>query len=200
MGGGKRADRAGGRVLVGGIGYRNLRDYSLGVVVTDALEGCLFPEEVAVEDISYNPIAVMQRLEEEPVERRFGRAVVVGAVPRGRAAGQVTCYRWDGVLPDAELIQRAVTEGVTGIIALDNTLVVLGHFGILPAEVAVVEVEPHLHEFGDEMSAAVAGVLPRVCELVTRLATDVTVAAGLPLAPLGGVCARAAAGGTEVSP
>ena len=83
-----------------------------------------------MEDISYNPIAVVQRLEDEPPERRFERAVVVGAVERGGPPpGTVTAYRWDGVLPGDEEIQRAVTEAVTGVIALDNTLVVTRHFG-----------------------------------------------------------------------
>ena len=35
-----------------------------------------------------------------------------------------------------------MTEAVTGVIALDNTLVVTRHFGGLPDEVVVIEVEP----------------------------------------------------------
>ncbi|HZW90884.1 MAG TPA: hypothetical protein VFF12_17525, partial [Myxococcaceae bacterium] len=71
------------RVIVGGVGYRNLRDHSIGVAVADRLEGRAWTGEVVVEDLSYNPIAVLQRLEDEPPERRFTRAVMVGAVERG---------------------------------------------------------------------------------------------------------------------
>ena len=67
------------------------------------------------------------------------------------------------MLPSDEEIQRAVTEAVTGVIALDNTLVVARHFGALPDEVVVVEVEPGVQEFGDTFSDAVGrGVRRRV--------------------------------------
>ena len=97
------------RVIVAGLGYRNLRDHSVGVAVTDRLEREAGPPGVVVEDLSYNPIAVIQRLEDEPVDRRFERAVLVAAVERnGRAPGTVAAYRWDGVLPVEEAIHRAV--------------------------------------------------------------------------------------------
>ncbi|MEO6196318.1 MAG: hydrogenase maturation protease [Thermoanaerobaculia bacterium] len=176
-----------GRVIVGGIGYRNLRDHSVGVAVADCLAGRDWPEGVVVEDLSYNPIAVLQRLEDEPADRRFARAVLVAGVQRGgRRPGSVTAYRWDCALPSPDEIQRAVTEAVTGVISLDNTLVVTRYFGALPDEVAVIEVEPALHEFGDELGPEVAGVFATVCELVTRLAGEAGAAARLPRAALGG--------------
>lgn len=172
-----------------GVGYRNLRDHSIGVEVADRLEKFSWPGDVVVEDLSYNPIAVVQRLEDEPPEQRFRRAVVVGAVERGRAPGTVTAYRWDGVLPVDDEIQRAVTEAVTGVIALDNTLVVTRHFGALPDEVVVVEVEPAVQEFGDTFSEIVGRQLDGVCELVRLLATRADAVEQLPRAPLGGPAA-----------
>jgi hydrogenase maturation protease len=174
------------RVIVAGVGYRNLRDHSVGVEVADRLMARPLAGEVAVEDLSYNPIAVVQRLEDEPPDRRFERAVVVAAVERGRVPGTVTAYRWDGVLPGDEEIQRAVTEAVTGVIALDNTLIVTQHFAALPDEVVVVEVEPAVHEFGETFSDAVADVFDSVCELVASFTTQAGAAARLPRAPLGG--------------
>jgi hydrogenase maturation protease len=174
------------RVLVAGVGYRNLRDHSIGLAVVDRLQARPGAGDVVVEDLSYNPIAVVQRLEDEPADQRFARAVVVAGVERGRPPGTVTAYRWDGVLPGDEDVQRAVTEAVTGIIALDNTLIVTQHFAALPAEVVVVEVEPAVLEFGETFTDAVAAVLDRVCELVATLATDAGAAARLPRAPLGG--------------
>jgi hypothetical protein len=129
----------------------------------------------------------VQRLEDEPPEKKFQRAVVVAAVERdGRAPGTVAAYRWDGVLPPDEEIQRAVTEAVTGVIALDNTLVVARHFGALPDEVVVVEVEPAVHEFGDAFSEVVGRQIDGVCELVRVLATRADAVEQLPRAPLGG--------------
>lgn len=184
------------RVIVAGVGYRNLRDHSVGIAVTDRLLDRVWGGDVAVEDLSYNPIAVMQRLEDEPPERRFTRAVMVGAVERdNRPPGTVAAYRWDGVLPSDEEIQRAVSEAVTGVIALDNTLVVTRHFGGLPEEVVVIEVEPGVQEFGDEFSEPVAKVVDQVCELAVTMATDAGAAARLPRAPLGGVQPAAAGRG-----
>ena len=175
------------RVIVAGIGYRNLRDHSVGIAVTDRLLERAWPGDVVVEDLSYNPIAVIQRLEDEPPEQRFTRAVVVGAVERGnRSPGSVIAYQWDGILPSDEEIQRAVTEAVTGVIALDNTLVVARHFGALPDEVVVVEVEPAVHEFGDTFSEVVGRQLEGVCKLVRVLATQTDAVEQLPRTPLGG--------------
>lgn len=179
------------RVLVGGIGYRNLRDHSAGVEVTDRLARRAWPSEVLVEDLSYNPIAVVQRLGDEPPARPVQRVVLVSAVERGRAPGTVTAYRWDERLPSAEAIQRAVADAVTGVIFLDNTVVVAGHFGAWPAEVLVVEVEPLAHEFGDGLSEPVAAAVDEVCRLVVRLATDARAAAALPRAPLGAMASTA---------
>jgi hydrogenase maturation protease len=174
------------RVIVGGIGYRNLRDHSAGLAVTDRLAGRPWPAGVAVEDLSYNPIAVLQRLEDEPPGRGFERAVLVAAVQRGRPPGAVTVYRWDGGLPSGEGIQRAVADAVTGVIALDNTVVVAGHFGGWPPEVLVVEIEPRDHEFGEAFSDPVSAAIDEACRIATRLATDAAAAATVPRAPLGG--------------
>lgn len=175
------------RVIVAGVGYRNLRDHSIGVAVADRLLDRAWGHDVVVEDLSYNPIAVGQRLEDEPLEMRFTRAVVVAAVERGnRPPGAVTAYRWDGVLPGEEEIQRAVTEAVTGVIALDNTLVVTRHFGGLPDEVVVIEVEPAVQEFGEDFSEPVARVVDEVCELAVTMATEPGAAGRLPRTGLGG--------------
>lgn len=174
------------RVLIGGIGYRNLRDHSFGVVVIESLAARQLPSHVAVEDISYNPIAVVQRLEDEPLENGFDLAIIVGARQRpGRPPGTLTIYRWDQVLPSAAAIQHAVTEAVTGIISLDNTLVVARHFGALPPMVVVVELEPEAHEFGDELSPTVAAALDRAREVVTGLALSPAVVFSLPEGSLG---------------
>jgi hydrogenase maturation protease len=174
------------RVIVAGVGYRNLRDHSVGVEVADRLETEAWPDGVVVEDLSYNPIAVIQRLDDEPPDRRFQRVVVVAAAERGRAPGTVAVYRWDGVLPVDEEIHRAVTEAVTGVIALDNTLVVTRHFGALPDEVVVVEVEPAVHEFGDTLSELVGAQFETVCRLVRTYATNSEAVERLTRAPLGG--------------
>ncbi len=173
------------RVIVGGVAYPDLCDYSIGMEVQERLSRRQAPANVVVEDLSYNPIAVIQRLEDEPPDDRFERAVFVSAVKRGdRPAGTVTCFRWDGLLPADDEVQRAITEAVTGIIRLDNTLVIARYFRALPNEVVVVEVEPETHEFGAALSAAVAAQVDRVCDLVWSFATDDSAVAALPVGSL----------------
>jgi len=176
------------RTVIGGVGYRNLRDHSLGIVLSDELEPHARPPALLVEDLCYGPVAVGQWLLDEALVAPITRAVFVAAVARedGRAPGTISAYRWDRVLPSDELIQRAVVDAVTGVILLDNTLIVTEWMKALPAETIVIEVEPVEHAFGDEMSPAVAAAYPRVRDLVMRLATDAARGRTLPTTPLGG--------------
>ena len=54
------------RVLIGGVGYRNLRDLSLGPVLADRLTHDSWPEGIEIEDLSYGPIGVMHNLDDRP--------------------------------------------------------------------------------------------------------------------------------------
>ena len=175
------------RTLVGGIGYRDLRDHSIGVMVSDRLEQREWPPQIVVEDVSYNPIAFVQRLHDEPPGQQFERVILVSATPRsGRTPGTITAFRWDGALPDDGTVQAAVAEAVTGVIALDNTLMIGRYFGGLPADVIVVDVEPELQEFGDTLGPSLARRFDDVCDLVSRLAMDTEASMSLVQAPLGG--------------
>jgi hydrogenase maturation protease len=174
------------RTLIGGVGYPDLADMSLSWAVVDELERRPLPSDVVVEDISYNPIAVAQRLDDDPPDDRFGLVVVVSAVRRGRPPGTLTAYRWDGLLPDPTDVHRAVTEAVTGIIDVDNTLIVAKQFGALPARVAVVEVEPLVEAFGEPLSRVVDAACARACDVVVAIACDPHRFDALPLHPLGG--------------
>jgi hydrogenase maturation protease len=162
--------RAPRRTLVGGVGYAYLRDGSLGPLVVADLAREAWPAGVVVEDLSYGPIAVMQRLQD--ASPPFARLVLVAAVRRGRPPGSVTAYRWDGRLPPADEIQARVAEAVTGVIALDNLLAVVGFFDALPGEVHVVEVEPADEGWGEGLSAVVEAARDRVEEAVRALALD----------------------------
>ena len=150
------------RVLVGGVGYRNLRDGSLGPYVADTLADRA-GDGIEVEDLSYGPVALSHNLHERPP---YDRLVLVAAVERGRAPGTVERYRWDGALPSRDEIQERVAEAVTGVISLDNLLIVCGALGGLPDDVRVVEVEPADEGWGEGFSAAVEERVPEVLESV----------------------------------
>lgn len=158
------------RTLIGVIGYRNLRDHSAAFAVLERLEGEQLGAHVLVEDTSYNPIALGQWLDSEPLDQRFERIVFVSAVNRpGRRPGDVVSYRWHGTLPADTDVQQAVAEAVTGIIALDNTLVIGTYFKNFPASVSVVEIEPLAHEFGSDLTPDVAAAVPRACDAIRAL-------------------------------
>lgn len=172
------------RVLVGIVGYRNLRDLSAPFAILDRLERESLGPHVVVEDTSYNPIAVVQWLEAEPPEARFDRVILVGAIGRGRPPGTVTTWRWDAVLPSDDAVQQAVAEAVTGIISLENTLVIAGYFKALPPEVVVVEIEPFDQGFGAEMSPAVSAAIEPVCTRISELTRSTEAIDELPQVPL----------------
>lgn len=159
------------RTLIGGVGYSYLRDGSLGPAVAAALARDPWPDGVVVEDLSYGPIAVMQRLQD--IDPPLERLVLVAAVRRGgRAPGTMAVYRWDGRLPDAAEIQARVAEAVTGVISLDNLLAVVGFFDALPGEVWVVEVEPEDEGWGEGFTAAVDAARRRVMDATRALAFE----------------------------
>ncbi len=145
------------RVFIGGVGYTNLRDLSVGPIVLPALARLEWPRGVEVDDLSLGgPIAAVHRFREAPP---YARVVLFGGVGRGREPGLVYAYRWDGALPARDVIQGCVAEAVTGIISLDNLLIVGGFFGIWPREVVVLEVEPRDDSWGPELSAPVRAAL-----------------------------------------
>lgn len=150
------------RVLVGGVGYRFLRDGSLGPYLADRL-GEDAADGVEVEDVSYHPVGLSQNLQERPP---YDRVVLVAAVQRGRAPGTIEAYRWDGALPPAKEIQDRVAEAVTGVISLDNLLVVCGTLGGFPEDVRVVEVEPADEDWGEDFSPEIERRLPEIVEAV----------------------------------
>ena len=150
------------RVLVGGVGYRNLRDGSLGPYFADRLADRA-GNGIEVEDVSYHPVGLVQNHQDrEP----YDRVVLVGAVSRGRSPGTLESYRWDGALPSVKEIQARVSEAVTGVISLENTLIVCGAFGALPDDVRVVEVEPADQAWGESFSPQVEEKLAEIEEAV----------------------------------
>jgi hydrogenase maturation protease len=165
------------RTLVAGVGYSNLSDLSAGPLVAAQLRREAWPAHVEVDDLSYGPVAVVHRLAE--AEPPYRRLVLIGAADRRRGEPGITSYRWGGVLPPPEEIQARVAEAVTGVIDLDNLLVVAGHFGALPPEVFVVEVQPAETGFGTEPSPAVAALLPEVRRLARALALEGSGGCGL---------------------
>ncbi|MBA3415077.1 MAG: hydrogenase maturation protease [Chloroflexia bacterium] len=158
------------RVMIAGVGYPFLRDLSIGPVLVPELQRLEWPAGVEVDDWSFGPIAVVQRLEDRP--GFYDRIVFLAAVERGRRPGAVVSSRWDGRLPDPEEIQQRVGEAVMGVISLDNLLIICQHFGALPADVRLVEVEPEAIDSGADFTPTVEAALAEVVAAVRRAALE----------------------------
>lgn len=156
------------QVLVGTLGYHNLRDYSLGPKLLPELQALDWPPGVKVDELNWGPIAIVQDFEARPMP--YDRVVILTATERIRPGGTITLLRWGGTLPPADEIQERISEAVTGVISLDNLLIIGEYFGIWPEEVFIVDVEPGPQEAGDTFTHAVEIVLPSILDMVQRVA------------------------------
>jgi hydrogenase maturation protease len=157
-----------GKILIAGVGYRNLRDMSFGPVLMDRLAQAAWPHGVEVEDLSYGPISVMHSLDEHGP---YDRMIFVAGVCRRRQPGRVYCYRWGHQLPTPEEVQARVAEAVTGIVSLENLLIIATFFGKLSRDVLVIEVEAADDGWGEGLTpgveAAIAQVIAKIRWYVT---------------------------------
>ncbi len=156
------------RVLIGTIGYQYLRDYSVGPMLLPRLQAMAWPPGVTVEELNWGPIAVVQNL--EAMAEPYDRIVLLAAREQGRAVGTLTLRRWRGGLPEPERIQDRIAEAVTGVISVDNLLVIGEHFGVWPEEVFLVDVEPGPEEAGTTLTPPVEAAMPAILETVRRAA------------------------------
>ena len=177
------------RTLVAGVGYCHMSDLSVGPFLADRFTREAWPAGVDVDDLSYGPVAVAQTLEDaRPAYDRIG---FVAAVDRGLPPGRLRSYRWDGVLPGPDEVQARVGQAITGIVDLDNLLVVVRQFGALPPAVFVVEVQPENQEFGVTFSGTIESLLHDIARIARDLAEDRDASARCPIAGLGGPAAVA---------
>lgn len=141
------------RALVAGFGRPGMRDLDFGHSLVRYLEGLDWPEGVVVEDLSYAATLVLHRLQElDPA-----KLVLVGSVARGLdPPGTLRRYRLDPGAPRPEDVQRSLEESVQGVVDVDHTVAVARHWGHLPAETTVIEVEPADCSFGPGFSEELA--------------------------------------------
>ncbi len=150
------------RILVGGVGYGCLRDLSFGPIVIQHLRTLPWPDGIEVEDLSYSPVAVTQKLQ----EARFDKVIVIGATARERVPGHLYRFSYDRELPPPEEVQRRVGEAVTGVISVDNLLTVCTQFNALPPVVEVIELEPVDEGWGEGLTQEGAARVEEVAAMI----------------------------------
>lgn len=151
------------RVLIGGVGYRWQGDASFGLVVADELASHPWPPGVAVADLGYGALLVVQDL--AAADPPHERLVLLAAVPRGRRPGSLHRRRWQARRASDDEVQARIREAGAGVIDLEHLLVIAHHFDALPGDVVVIELEPADVSGGDGMSAAARAAVPAAMEL-----------------------------------
>lgn len=159
-------EEAGPRVLIGGVGYWWQRDASFGLVTVDALAGQDWPTGVRVTKLDYGAIYVSQDL--LAVDPPYDRLVLIAGMERGREPGGLYVSRWTGADADPAEIQARIFEAGAGVVDLDHLLVIARHFGALPEDVVLIELEPADTGGGIELSPEAAERLDEAVELVRR--------------------------------
>jgi hypothetical protein len=178
------------RTLIGIVGYYGfVRGYPLGPELMERLRAVTWPEGVEVREMNWGPVAIVQDFQAS--DDKPERVVLVGALDRGLADGSVTCRRWAGGALALEAVQRRMFEAVTGVISLDNLLVIGAHFGIWPDETYSIELQWPESGLGDlvleevdinhvsgqvvgerPISAANDRIVQRLVDATRRLALD----------------------------
>jgi hydrogenase maturation protease len=153
-------------ILIAGVGYSNLGDMSFGRVLISDLAKMRWPDHVHVEDLSYGPIMIYHWLESSPI--KYDKAIFISAAKRGRAPGTLEVYSWQHPRLEATEIQARIEEAVTGIISLDNLLIICRHFDVLPKDIVVVEIEPQDDDWGLEFSPVVAARVGDAIEIIRQ--------------------------------
>ena len=158
-------------VLVGTIGYHNLRNHSLGPILQSRIEALDWDAGVEVDEMNWGPIAIVQKFEAMPEPK--DRVVLLAATGRDRPVGTVTHYHWQGGIPSLASVQERVAEAVTGVTSLDNLLVIGEYFKIWPPQTVVIDVEPGAEESGETLTVEMEACIPDILQALHTAATAV---------------------------
>jgi hypothetical protein len=135
--------------LIGIVGYTPVLDvFPLGRPLLDMLRRRLPADEsIAIENMTWSPLHIVQQFQ-DPRTVPLERLVLVGAAAISVEPGRVRALHWrGGKLPD-QCVQDRIYEAVTGIVDIENTLVIGEHFGVWPTECFVVEADMPANTFG----------------------------------------------------
>lgn len=157
------------RVFVGTVGYHVLRNHSVGPILLPQLKQMGWPPGVQVDELNWGPIAVVQQF--QALAQPYDRVIILTAVHREeRQVGDISVLQWQGGLPDEGQIQACVGDAATGVISVDNLLVIGEYFSIWPKELFLVDVEPGSEQAGEELTPEVAAKVPEILKLIQVLA------------------------------
>lgn len=161
-------------VLIGTVGYQLLSNHSVGPILLPQLKEMAWPDEVVIEEMNWGPIAIVQYF--QTLKIPFDRVIFLVAIERhSRSIGEIDVYRWMGNLPDETQIQACVGDAATGVISVENLLVIGEYFKIWPKEVYLLDVEPGPEQAGEHLTAEVSDKIPEILRILEQLAKSQTI-------------------------
>ncbi len=145
-------------IIVGVVGHSPVVDaYPLGPELMRRLEARLAGVPGArAENMTWGPIHIVQRFQDEDGPRPT-RIVLVGAASVSSRPGRIAAHRWKGGVLTDTAVQERVYEAVTGVVDLENTLMIGERFGIWPGECFTVEADLPGDTFGNMVMAESEG-------------------------------------------
>lgn len=128
-----------------------------------------WPTQVTVEEMNWGPIAIVQYF--QTLEIPFDRVVFLVAIERpGRKIGDIDLFQWMGGLPSETQIQACIGDAATGVISVDNLLIIGEFFKIWPKEVYLIDVEPGPETAGEHLTEEVNRRVPQILKDIHRIA------------------------------
>ena len=146
------------RALIGIVGHSPILDrYPLGPLLMQDLQSRDWGTMIVdIENMTWSPIHVTQRLQDQ--QNSYDRTVLIGSSAGCLKPGNVVTYRWLGGEMSTLKLQERVYEGVTGVVSLDNTLVIGDYFKVWSDEVFTVEIDLPEDTFGEIVMAENIGL------------------------------------------
>lgn len=157
------------KTLIGTVGYHILGNHSMPPMLFQHLKDISWPDHIKVDELNWGPVAVVQMFEAESPS--FQKVIILCAIEREeRSIGDITVYKWLGHLPDEEQIQACVGDAATGVISVENLLVIGEYFKIWKEEVYLVDVEPGPEVAGEDWTPNMKEAIPDIISTIKRLA------------------------------
>ena len=154
---------SGCRALVAGFGFPGRRDLDFGERFVRYAETLDWPEGVVVEDLSYAAHLALHRLQ----ELRPAKLLLVGAAARGAdPPGTLRRYRVASAPAPPEQVHASLVQAFGGETGLDHLRAVVRHWGRLPADTVVLEVEAADPSFGPGFSEELDRATDRLLDAV----------------------------------
>ena len=147
------------KIFIGTVGYHNLSNHSIGSALMPQLQKMIWVPGVDVDELNWGPIAIVQKF--QSFSTAYDCVILLSAIERpDRKIGDITVFKWMGKLPDEEMIQRCIGDAVTGVISVENLLIIGEYFKIWPKETFFVDVEPGPEEAGENFTEAMQQAIP----------------------------------------